>query len=125
MLNWISRFMTGRYGFDKLGTALALGSACVMIFANLFGSGVLAVLAYIIAGICIYRIMSKRITLRLNENRRFLKICSDVNAYMKRDRKAYKYFKCPKCRTTVKVPRGKGKIVVRCRFCNEEFMKKS
>ena len=125
MLNWISRFMAGRYGFDRLGQVLAITAAAVLIFARIFASGVLALIAYVLAAECIYRMLSKRIVLRTNENRKFSQLCAAAGAFMRRDRKKYKYFRCPKCRSTVKVPRGKGKIAIRCRFCGDEFIRKS
>lgn len=125
MLNWISRFMAGRYGFDRLGQVLAIAAAAVLILARIFASGMLAIIAYVLAAVCIYRMLSKCIVIRANENRKFSQLCAAVGAYMRRDRKKYKYFRCPKCHSTAKVPRGKGKIAIRCRFCGDEFIRKS
>ena len=36
-----------------------------------------------------------------------------------------RYFSCPKCRQMVRVPKGKGKINIRCPKCGEKFMKKT
>lgn len=35
----------------------------------------------------------------------------------------HRYFRCPKCGQTVRVPRGRGKINIRCPRCNERFIK--
>ena len=40
-------------------------------------------------------------------------------------RKEYRIFKCPKCGQKLRVPRGKGKIAIRCRKCGEEFIRKT
>ena len=32
---------------------------------------------------------------------------------------------CPGCRQVVRVPRGKGKINIRCPKCNRQFIKKT
>ena len=37
----------------------------------------------------------------------------------------YKVFKCPKCSQKLRVPRGKGKIMITCRRCGNEFKKRS
>lgn len=37
----------------------------------------------------------------------------------------YKVFKCPKCRQKLRVPRGKGKIMITCRRCQYEFIKRT
>ena len=40
-------------------------------------------------------------------------------------RKDYKFFTCPSCKTTLRVPRGKGKIEIVCRRCGSRFSGKS
>ena len=37
----------------------------------------------------------------------------------------HRYFACPKCRQTVRVPRGKGKISITCPKCREKFIRKT
>ena len=36
-----------------------------------------------------------------------------------------RYYKCPKCKQLVRVPRGKGKISITCPRCKEKFVKKT
>ena len=36
-----------------------------------------------------------------------------------------RYYTCPRCRQTVRVPRGKGKIAITCPRCKERFIKKT
>ena len=38
-----------------------------------------------------------------------------------RQRKDYRFFRCPSCRTWLRVPRGKGKLNITCRHCGERF----
>ena len=125
MLDWINRFMSGRYGFDRLGQALAVLAAVCMILAGLFDSKILTAIAYIAAVWCIYRIFSKKIVYRINENRKFNELCSAFSAFTKRDRKTYRYFRCAQCKKTVKVPKGRGKIAITCPHCKNEFIKKT
>ena len=40
-------------------------------------------------------------------------------------RRDYKFFRCPSCRTLLRVPKGKGKIKVVCRKCGNSFIKKT
>ena len=56
---------------------------------------------------------------RYQENRRFLLLIDRI-----KDRNN-RYFNCPKCRQTVRVPRGKGKISITCPKCREKFIKKT
>ncbi len=43
----------------------------------------------------------------------------------KEDLKTHAYFKCPKCSTSLRVPRGKGKIKITCPKCGEQFVEKT
>ena len=40
-------------------------------------------------------------------------------------RKDYKFFVCPACKATLRVPKGRGKIKIVCRKCGNSFMGKS
>ena len=44
---------------------------------------------------------------------------------MWRERKTHRYFKCPNCKTMVRVPKGKGKIVITCTRCHHEIVKRT
>ncbi|MBQ8636980.1 MAG: hypothetical protein IJ423_03185 [Clostridia bacterium] len=124
MFDSIRRFMIGRYGFDKLGQALAITSAVLMILSGFLGK-VCVALSYTLLFWCIFRILSKNTVYRMNENRKYMEFMSRVKAYLKRDRKYYRYFKCPNCRKVTKVPKKKGKIAISCPYCKYEFIKKT
>ena len=125
MRDKIIRFMSGRYGFDRLGQALAISASILIMLSGLFGIKIFTLLSYVLVVWCLYRVCSKKLVLRANENRKFNELCRYVTAYMKRDRKTYRYFHCPKCRKTTKVPKGRGKIAITCPFCRNEFIKKT
>lgn len=119
----LRRFMEGRYGNDKLNSAI-LGSALVMVILALFIRNPLLNLifhgvSYALMFWSIFRTLSRNTYKRYQENRNFLKTVDRI-----RDRD-HRYFECPKCRQTVRVPRGKGKIAITCPRCKEKFVKKS
>lgn len=124
MFDAIRRFMIGRYGFDKLGQALAITSAVLMILSGFLGK-VCVALSYTLLFWCVFRILSKNTVYRMNENRKYMELMFRIKAYLRRDRKYYRYFKCPKCRKVTKVPKKKGKIAIRCPHCSYEFVKKT
>lgn len=39
--------------------------------------------------------------------------------------KEHKIYKCPNCKTYLRVPRGKGKILITCNSCGHKFNKKT
>ena len=41
------------------------------------------------------------------------------------NRKLYHYYRCPKCRQKLRVPRGRGRIQISCPRCGTQFIKKS
>ena len=41
------------------------------------------------------------------------------------DRRTHKIFKCPNCTQRIRVPKGKGKICIKCPKCRIEFIKKT
>ena len=119
----LRRFMEGRYGTDKLNSAI-LGVALVMVILAVFISNpllnlILHGISYALMFWSIFRTLSRNTYKRYQENRTFLKLVDRI-----RDRD-HRYFECPKCRQTVRVPRGKGKIAITCPRCREKFVKKS
>ena len=104
------RFMSGRYGTDKLNMAILLLGVVVSLIsvflrvpvANL----ILTLISYLLMGVAIFRCLSRDQYRRYQENQRFLQ-----------------FF--PRCRQPVRVPRGKGKIAITCPKCRERFIRKT
>ncbi len=119
----LRRFMTGRYGTDKLNTAI-LTVGVVLSLLCLFLPFpwlrlALTVISYSLMIWAIFRALSHNTYKRYQENRRFL-------AFIERTKdRDHRYFSCPRCRQPVRVPRGKGKISITCPKCREKFIKKT
>lgn len=131
MLNLLRRFMIGRYGGDSLNRFL-LGVNFAFLFVWLFTRfRPIAWVILILMAVCYYRMLSRDITRRYKENQRFLQWWGPVQANIAdavsrfRDRKQHCYYKCPACKTRLRVPRGRGKINIKCPKCGSEFVKKS
>ena len=119
----LQRFMIGRYGTDKLNTWI-LGAGVILCLVSMFVpvalvNMVLTTAAYALMIWAIFRTLSRNTYKRYQENRRFLMLLNRV-----KDRE-HRYFDCPKCRQPVRVPRGKGKIIISCPKCGEKFPGKS
>ena len=130
-MNWLSRFMYGRYGSDPFGIALIGLSLVLNIISTVFRLEILGLLSFIPAAYCIFRMFSRKIPARQAENRWFLKwwvpFWSKIKSIVRRikDIRKYRYFKCPTCRSELRVPKGKGRIVITCPKCSTKFQKKS
>lgn len=118
--DWFRNFMLGRYGSDKLNGALLLSGIVLMVLGAVFQRlSVLTLLAYIPLFWCIFRMYSRNLEARRRENAAFLNFFAHL-----KDRE-HRYFRCPRCKQTVRVPSGRGKISIRCPKCNERFIRKS
>ena len=120
---WLQRFMTGRYGTDKLNMYI-LGGGLIICLLSLFirvlaVNLALTILSYGLMFWAIFRTFSRNTYKRYRENRRFLMLLDRI-----KDRD-HRYFDCPKCRQPVRVPRGKGKIMITCPKCKERFQRKT
>ncbi len=126
----MTRFMAGRNGNDQLNLFLYAADAILLIAATLVRGQAgrwmwLAVL--ILLGYIYFRMFSKNLTKRREENGKYLRLRYSIQAGLKLrrekwvQRKDYKFFTCPSCKTTLRVPRGHGKIKIVCRKCGNSF----
>ncbi|MEG0630442.1 MAG: hypothetical protein RR413_07090 [Christensenellaceae bacterium] len=130
-MNWLRKFMMGRYGTDSLNFVLILVSLALSIVFSIVRLAIpfISLLAWIPLIFAVYRMFSKNIPKRQQEYYVFLKFTRGIKEWFvskkKRfsDRKVYKYFKCTKCKQELRVPKGKGKISVTCPKCHEKFIK--
>lgn len=123
------RMMYGRYGLDKLNVFLmtAAVALCLVGFlvSRFFGAvgallGTLtSLISYGLLFWYLFRVFSRNIEKRSLENRRYLTLKARLT-----DR-SNRYYRCPNCRQTVRVPRGRGKICIKCPKCGEKFVRKS
>ena len=115
--------MLGRYGHDRLNVALLVVGLILTVISMFVGNKLLVLvttlLSYVFLILALFRSFSRNTYKRYNENRRFLLMIDRI-----KDR-SNRYYSCPKCRQTVRVPRGKGKIAITCPKCREKFIKKT
>lgn len=129
----LSMFMQGRYGYDEFSRFLVIAGLILMLiswFPHMYFLYILGSAAIIWAW---FRIISRNIYKRQNELNRYLKIKNSIahkfRLYqnMWRDRKTHRYYRCPNCRTYVRIRKPhKGKrIIVTCPRCRHEFEKRT
>lgn len=117
------RFMVGRYGTDRLNMVILCAGLFASLLSSFLGGSIAGILfwlaSYGLMGWAIFRSLSRNINGRYQENRRFKLMLDRV-----KDRNN-RYFICPRCRQTVRVPRGKGKIAITCPRCRERFERRT
>lgn len=126
-----ARFMAGRYGMDSLGR-FTMALTLIFIVLNYFTRNRLVpLLAW--AGIILtyYRMFSRNTYKRSAENQRYLHHTAKLRHWfytqknLFAQRKTHHIYKCPSCKQKIRIPKGKGRIEIRCPKCGATFIKKS
>ena len=123
--------MIGRYGPDHLNLAMIIVSIILGPVSRVLRFAPLMYASYLLLFLSVFRLLSRNITRRRAENDRFIRLWWPVKTKVKRffsnikNRKTHKFFKCPGCRNTLRVPRKKGKLQITCPKCGERFIKKT
>lgn len=116
----VRRFMSGRNGVDTLAWFWCILSILLNLVSGLTELSVLALLSNVAMVLALFRVFSRNTTQRYEENLRFTQFFARIKG-----RKTHCYYRCPGCKTKVRVPRGKGKIKITCPSCRESFIKKT
>ncbi|KJS82228.1 MAG: Zn-finger containing protein [Peptococcaceae bacterium BICA1-8] len=130
-MNWLKKFMMERYGVDQLSMALVIVSVLLALIAQFTSRPLIAFISYIPLGICIYRMLSKNIAKRSMENYKFFMLISPLYSWFKKTQsriktlKTHRYFRCPNCKVTLRLPKGKGEIIITCPKCKNKFEKET
>ena len=127
----LQRLMMGRYGNDKMNQVLSAASLVLVLLGVIFNINALYTLGILLLAYIYFRMFSRNIAKRYAENQVFLQYYNRAAGWlvgkkhsMERN-KNYKIFTCPQCKQKLRVPRGKGKIQIRCSKCGHEFVKRS
>ncbi len=134
MGNWLRKVMNGRYGVDEYSRFLNTLALITLVLSMLFNNG-LSILLWLVAISSLIwsyvRMFSRKTAKRRAENNAYLtvryKLTCKFTALRQRrqQKKYYRFYKCPKCGITTRVPKGKGQIRITCPKCGEIFQRKS
>lgn len=125
-----ARFMMGRYGVDQFSKFLTVFTL-ILLLLGLFTHPIIYFLGIVAMIYMYFRMFSKNCAKRSAENQWYLKKQYAVKNWFGKQkrmfqlRKTHKIFRCPTCNQKIKVPKGKGKIEIRCTKCSTKFIKRS
>lgn len=143
-----NQFMARRNGPDQLARDALILAIVLLILGALVGDmlgSLLTVFGFAAMVYSYWRMFSTKVSQRTGENYRYVdkrtEILNKVKAPFRKAAqqgqkaasqaktqakdKEHRYFACPKCGQTVRVPKGAGKIRVTCPKCGEKFEKKA
>ena len=128
MKGWFNNLFQGRQGMDELSKSMFWwGLACFVMSLLLVAllNGVLSApfswLGILLLILSFARAFSRRLGQREIENSAYLAFIErrrrqwEMRKERFRQRKDFRFFKCPGCGTVLRVPRGKGRIHINCR----------
>lgn len=127
----LQNFMYGRYGQDNLNRFMSVMSMILLIISMFTGWTLLYSLALALLIYCVFRMFSKNTYKREQENRAYLKLQGKVTGRFSvlktrfGQRKTHVFYKCPSCKTQLRVPKGKGRISITCPKCKTSFEKRT
>ena len=124
MRDKIYRFMQGRYGTDDFYKFLFWVALIGIVINWFFKSQLLSFAVTLILVYAMYRVLSKNHSARYAENQRYLQATAKIRYWfdqqkkLMEERKYHHIYTCPKCRQKIRIPKGKGKIMIRCPKCH-------
>lgn len=131
---FFKKLMMGRYGVDHFNVSL-IYLLFILSLLSIFVStaSLFRVIRLASAFLTIYilfRMFSKNLNKRYQENIKFLKATKPLRGELEllglkwKDRKTYRYVKCPNCKNVMRVPKNVGKIKIKCKKCGHDFIKR-
>ena len=123
--------MVGRHGVDQLSMTLVWVGLGLYVIAAVFNLGLLSIVSLVVYGYTVFRMFSRNEQKRGDENRRYVAFKSKITTGVKqartrfKNRKQYRYFRCPNCKAWLRLPHGAGVVTVTCGRCHNSFTQKA
>ena len=125
------RFMQGRYGNDEMSKFLLGVSMAFLILKLITKSAMFDLLFWVCLIYSYFRMFSKNHSARYAENQNYLALKNkwmykwENHKRMREQKKIYHIYNCPYCKQKIRIPKGKGSIIITCPKCKQEFGKRS
>lgn len=118
--------MIGRYGVDDFNRFLN-ALVFILLILGIFISRYFTYLGLVVIVYEYFRVFSRDISKRFKENIFYLNKKRKIDKWIANkkirisQRKTHRFYTCPSCKKTVRIPKGKGKVMIKCPICNTEF----
>lgn len=126
-----ANFMTGRHGADQLSRTAVIVGLVMYVLTWITGITLFSYIGLALYIWSLFRMFSRDREKRAMENIKYLEMTKNFRTSLNqaknraKNSKEYKYFRCPKCKSYLKLPRGVGEVTVTCGKCKNQFRKKA
>jgi len=137
-MNFLSRlaekmqiWMNGRNGADQLGIASLLTGLVLSLVGSFTRLGLVSFLGFGLYIWTLFRMFSRNLEGRRKENRKYIELTGNASlkaqqfVRRQKNRKEYKYFRCPQCKQLLRLKRGCGEKQITCAKCGHQFTEKA
>lgn len=137
-MNFLSRlaekmriWMNGRNGADQLGIASLLTGLVLSLVGSFTRLGLVSFLGFGLYVWTLFRMFSRNLEGRRKENRKYIELTGNASlkaqqfVRRQKNRKEYKYFRCPQCKQLLRLKRGCGEKQITCAKCGHQFTEKA
>lgn len=129
--NSFRNFMIGRHGSDQLSFTLLIAGIVLSLLSSI--TGILIFYYLGLAGYIwsIFRMFSRNNAKRSAENYKYMELRRNITSgtsqfFMRvKNMKKYRYFRCPECKSRLRLPRKVGEVTVTCGKCRHQFRQKA
>ena len=127
----LMRMMQGRHGADQLSRFMLWVAIALYALSIVPGLGLMTYAGFALLVLSLIRSLSRNSTRRYAENAKYLQMTAKIRAEWSQgrarfqNRREYKYLRCPKCRSWLKLKRGAGEGTLTCGKCKHAFKAKA
>lgn len=123
-------FMRGRYGLDQLSVALVLLGCLITFVLSFLRTPYYRLIGLVPMILSLLRVLSRRPEKRSAENETFLRFWNPIRQrfavwFSHAADSEHRYYNCPTCKRTLRVPKHRGKIEITCPHCGTKFKKRT
>ena len=128
---WISSFMQGRHGPDQFGIFTLIAGLVLSLLSSFIGLPVLGLAGTALYIYTLFRLFSRNQNKRIAENQKYIALTANTKTKARqfvlrqKNRKDYKYFRCPQCKVLLRMKRGTGEKEITCAKCGHQFTQKA